>query len=81
MKTAISLPDELYEQVERWITHLGVNRSAFFARAAERYVRELEAESLTQQIDDALDRIGGDATMPDVLEYNRRRLAGEDEDW
>ena len=58
MKTVISLPEELVGSVTAWVSALGVTRSQFFAQAAERYVAELEAESLTRQIDEALERIG-----------------------
>lgn len=81
MKTAISVPDELFEQVTKWTSVLGVGRSAFFQRAAEAYVERLEAESFTREIDEALERIGGDGTLPDVLDDNMRRLAQDAEDW
>lgn len=81
MKTAISVPDELFEQVSKWTSVLGVGRSAFFAEAANRYVKELEANSLTEQINAALDLIGGDDSWRPVSDYNLRRLAAEDEDW
>lgn len=81
MKTAISVPDELFESVTKWVSVLGIARSQFFAQAAERYIAELEAESLTRQIDEALERIGDDGTLPDVLAYNRSRLAEDAEDW
>ena len=81
MKTAISVPDDLFDSVTHWTATLGIPRSTFFARAARHYIAELEAESYTQQINDALERIGGDGTLPDVLDYNVRRLAEDAEDW
>jgi predicted DNA-binding protein len=81
MKTAISVPDELFERVTKWTSVLGVGRSAFFQRAAEAYVERLEAESFTREYDEALARVGEDATFRDVLEYNKRRLAEDAEDW
>lgn len=81
MKTAISVPDELFEQVTKWSSVLGVGRSAFFQRAAQRLVEELEGESLTRAIDEALARVGGDGTLPDVLAHNVGRLADDAEDW
>lgn len=81
MKTAISVPDELFEQVSKWTSVLGVGRSAFFTQAAQRYVQDLEKQSYTEQINAALDLIGGDDSWRDVSDYNLRRLAEEDEDW
>lgn len=54
VKTAISLPDETYERVTRRAQDLGMSRSEFFARAAEHYLSELDDESLTDAINEAL---------------------------
>ena len=61
VKTAISLPDETYARVTQCAQDLGMSRSEFFARAAEHYLRELDDESLTDAINDALNAdVGGD---------------------
>lgn len=57
MKTAISVPDETFARVERAASRLGVSRSEFFARAAERWLAELEDAGLTDAINAVL---GGD---------------------
>ncbi len=83
MKTAISLPDETYEQATRKAAELGISRSEFFARAARRYLHDLaaeSAESLTQQIDEALEVAGVDETEDVAVAAGRRRLAQEN-DW
>ena len=82
MKTAISLPDETYEQATRKAAELGISRSEFFARAARRYLDDLAAEaaeSLTQQIDEALQVAGVDDTQDLAVAAGRRRLADETE--
>src|SRR5690606_1091773 len=53
MKTAISVPDELFERVERLRMSHGMSRSQFFATAAVRFAAELESESLRAEIDRA----------------------------
>ncbi len=58
MKTAISLPDDTFERASRRAKDLGLSRSEFFARAANRYLEELDVESVTKQIDAALSRTG-----------------------
>jgi Ribbon-helix-helix protein, copG family len=83
MKTAISMPDETYEQATRKAAELGISRSEFFARAARRYLDDLAAEaeeSLTQQIDEALQIAGVDDTADLAVAAGRRRLADET-DW
>jgi metal-responsive CopG/Arc/MetJ family transcriptional regulator len=61
VKTAISLPDDTYEQATRQAQALGISRSEFFARAARRYLDELASQSLTQQIDEALQAADDDS--------------------
>lgn len=62
MKTAISLPDDTFDRASQRARALGMSRSEFFARAAQHYLAELDAESITRQIDLALDYLDS----PDV---------------
>jgi len=79
MKTAISLPDDTYEQATRQAQVLGISRSEFFARAARSYLDQLASRSLTQQIDEAL-RTGDDDSNAAAAAAGRSYLAGQD-DW
>lgn len=82
MKTAISVPDETYERVSRRAGDLGMSRSEFFARAAQHYLDELDAQSLTRQVDDALDRLGApDNTAADAVAAGHSVLADTDDEW
>jgi predicted DNA-binding protein len=53
MKTAISVPDEIFKRVDRRAKQLGVSRSEFFARAAERYLESLAEDQVTKSYDEA----------------------------
>ena len=79
VKTAISLPDETYEQATRQAAELGISRSEFFARAARSYLDELASHSLTQQINEALQTAADDSNAA-AAAASRRYLAGQD-DW
>lgn len=75
MKTAISIPDDTFERASRRAHDLGMSRSEFFARAAARYLDELDAQSLTQQIDQAVAALAGyDEIAEDVAAAGRRTL-------
>jgi predicted DNA-binding protein len=50
MKTAISLSDETFQRVDHAASRLGVSRSEFFARAAERWLDTLEDDGTTEAI-------------------------------
>jgi metal-responsive CopG/Arc/MetJ family transcriptional regulator len=55
MKTAISIPDATFARVDETAARLGVSRSEFFTRAAERWLMDLEDAETTAAIDAVLD--------------------------
>lgn len=82
MKTAISLPDETYQRASRRAVAMGMSRSEFFARAAQRYLDELDAQSLTGRVNDAVDRLGSvDGGAADAVAAGRHVLADVDDEW
>jgi len=50
MKTAISLPDSLFEKAERLTANLGLNRSQLFARALEAFIERHDNEAVTDRL-------------------------------
>lgn len=66
MKTAISLPDDVFDRVERAAAKLGVSRSEFFARAAERWLDALDDERTTEAIDRAIAGLTDDTAFTDA---------------
>jgi metal-responsive CopG/Arc/MetJ family transcriptional regulator len=80
VKTAISVPDDTFEQATRKAAELGISRSEFFARAARRYLDELASRSLTQQVNDALHATGNDDSAAVAAQAGRNLLAAG-EDW
>ena len=81
MKTAISVPDETFAEVERRAEDLGVSRSEFYTRAAQYYLDHLQAESLTIDIDTALAMIEEDDSAGAAVTAGRRFLAQVDDEW
>ncbi|HLI35737.1 MAG TPA: ribbon-helix-helix protein, CopG family [Streptosporangiaceae bacterium] len=81
MKTAISVPDETFERASRRARDLGLSRSEFFARAVQRYLDELDAQSLTGQIDDALEHLGATGEAADAVAAGHRVLASVNDEW
>jgi metal-responsive CopG/Arc/MetJ family transcriptional regulator len=85
MKTAISVPDETFAQVDTRAAELGISRSEFYATAARRWLTELESANLTSDIDDALDRISDSDQAERALltTSGARRLAAvtEADEW
>lgn len=82
MKTAISIPDATFDLVERRAAALGMSRSEFFTRAAERYLGELDAQSLTARIDAALGLVGAaEESSNAAVIAGRRMLAADGDEW
>ncbi|RFA13688.1 hypothetical protein B7R22_12860 [Subtercola boreus] len=85
MKTAISVPDPLFRQVEARTAQLKISRSEFYSTAATHYLRELERTSITEAINDALRRShdAGREESNELTAYNRRKMAERlaDDEW
>lgn len=83
MKVAISLPDEALRRIDDAAAALGQNRSEFFRTAGLKYAVEVEAGSLTHQIDQHLARLDDDTRDSWVTARSRARLAesAEGEEW
>jgi hypothetical protein len=82
VKTAISVPDDTYERASKRARELGMSRSEFFSRAATHYLDELDSESVTQQIDQAVAALGDtDDSGYDAVSVGRRLLASGTDDW
>jgi len=60
MKTAISLPDHTFRRVEEVAKRMGLSRSEFFARAAERWLDALQDDDTTAAINRAISGLESD---------------------
>jgi len=82
VKTAISIPDDTFDRASRRARELGLSRSEFFTRAAARYLDDLDAETLTQQIDLAVTAlVDEDASAADAVAVGRRTVARGVDEW
>ncbi len=50
MKTAISLPDRLYQEAERIAQDMGIPRSQLFAKALEEFIENHNHEKITERL-------------------------------
>ena len=77
MKTAVSLPDDLFRDAERLAKRLGRSRSRLYRDALAEYVARHDPDDVTRRLDQALDA-AGDAIDPFITEAARRGLARVD---
>jgi len=50
MKTAISLPDSVFEQAESLAQRLGLSRSELYTKAIHAYLRKYNREQILEQL-------------------------------
>lgn len=50
MKTAISLPDTLYEAAEHLAARLGISSSELVRRAMEKFMRDYDEQCITESL-------------------------------
>lgn len=79
MKTAISIPEQVFHRVEEHAARLGMSRSEFFTRAAARWADELDGEHLTAAIDAALAQAGPDEDA-EFIDAAARLALSDDQD-
>lgn len=71
MKTAISLPDDLFEAAEDLARELGVSRSQLYARAVAEYVARRRDEEVTAKLNEIYARV--EARVDPILDELQRR--------
>ena len=60
MKTAVSIPDEVFEDAERLATELQTSRSQLYSRALQEFVARHAPDRLTEAMDRVIDAVGGE---------------------
>ena len=58
MKTAISLPDQLFHDADLLASKLNISRSQLYVSALEKYIESLNKSDLTERINDFIDKYG-----------------------
>ena len=73
MKTAVSLPDDLFREADQLARRLGKSRSRLYRDALAEYVANHDPDDLTRRLNEAL-VLAGDAIDPFVTGAARRTL-------
>ncbi|MFO7169642.1 MAG: hypothetical protein DIU80_016570 [Chloroflexota bacterium] len=77
MKTAISIPDDLFKEAEDYARAQGLSRSELYARALRAYLAARHAEQITAALNQLYDEETSELD-PAFSAAQRRLLAGED---
>lgn len=60
MKTAVSIPDDVFEEAERLAVELQTSRSHLYSRALQEFVARHSPDRLTEAMNRVLDKVGGE---------------------
>ncbi|MFM7131952.1 MAG: hypothetical protein ACKO0V_21600 [bacterium] len=63
MKTAISIPDELFQDAERLAMRLQTSRSQLYARALSEFIARHDNDRVTELMDEAVRDVGQEADL------------------
>ena len=77
MKTAVSIPDSLFESADRLAEELGISRSQLYSQAVDRFVRGHSREFLSAEIDRVLERESSPGLDPFWTAVQATALADE----
>ena len=58
MKTAVSIPDEIFENAERLARQLQTSRSQLYARAVAEFVARHDSDQVTAAMNKVVDEVG-----------------------
>jgi len=68
MKTAVSIPDRIFEDAERLADERGVSRSELYARAVAEYVDKQRSVGVTERLNAVYDAHPEDAELDAELQ-------------
>ena len=78
MKTAISIPDELFRQADELASRLGKSRSELYREALADYLARREPRAVTRALDELADELAADC---DAFTARAARSTLERSDW
>ncbi len=56
MKTAVSIPDDLFDKAEKTARKLGIARSQLYARALEEFINRHDKDRITRRLNAVLEK-------------------------
>ena len=80
MKTAISIPDKVFEAAERTAKRLGVSRSELYVNAIRDYLERHSGERITEQLNEVYSDSRADGDLDPALMNAQTRTVDRD-DW
>jgi hypothetical protein len=80
MKTAVSVPDDVYQKAEHLARSAGKSRSEVYSTALREYVARHAPDEVTEALDKVLQDLGMEAS-PDIFVSEAARRTLDSADW
>ena len=77
MKTAISIPDEIYYTADHLAKRLGMSRSEFYSKAVSNFIAAHQNEAVTKSLDEIYEKESS-SIDPFINMIQLRSISGED---
>ena len=71
MKTAISIPDNIFKTADNIANKLGISRSELYTKAIEEYINELNSEQITNKINEIY---SDDQNIEDITDLKNMQI-------
>ena len=73
MKTAVSIPDPVFQSAEKLAARLGVSRSQLYARALASLVEQHSEDVVTSKLNEVYGPEGSDSSLDKTLAFLQSR--------
>lgn len=80
MKTAVSVPNDVFDRVERLARAAGRSRSEVYSAALREYVARHAPEEVTEAVNRVVQDLGDDAALDEFSQASARRVL-ESAEW
>lgn len=80
MKTAVSVPNDIFNKAEQLARAAGRSRSQVYSAALREYVARHDPDEVTEAINRAMEELGEDAAPDEFVREAARRVL-EDSEW
>lgn len=82
MKTAVSIPNELFESAEGFARRLGMSRSELFAKALREYLEEHRSEGITERLNEIYGgEVSEDSSLDPALARLQKHSLSDKDSW
>jgi metal-responsive CopG/Arc/MetJ family transcriptional regulator len=81
MKTAVSMPDSLFQAADALAERMGISRSLLYRRAVEQYLKAQGEDIIRESLDELYESEDTSRLDPAVEFLQERSIDSEKDDW